>query len=264
MAASSWKQRQRLERHLGGELGAVADVPEAVRLAHLAVAGQVAARLAHQPHRRPITGSPFSAARKRFRRGSMCGWLRVRKMRPSLPARVTALSLGPSQLSFGDPRGARRESSSRAGALHDLGGDPAAAEAKALVRALKARGVTAMALPCIERQKVSFPEWPGTLRGVPFVFVTSPLRRSACRGGGCAACGWRRCGPRARGAGGEGRGVRGDGEGRGGGAGEGARAARARGGEVRARSTCSTRRAIWAAASRSSGGRGRCSRRSGG
>ncbi len=48
------------------------------------------------------------------------------------------------------------------------------AEAKALVRALGAQGVLAKALPCIERQKVSFPEWPGTPRGVPFVFVTSP------------------------------------------------------------------------------------------
>lgn len=49
------------------------------------------------------------------------------------------------------------------------------AEAKALVRALKAEGAKAKALPCIEREKLSFPKWPSADRGLPFLFVTSPF-----------------------------------------------------------------------------------------
>jgi hypothetical protein len=41
----------RLERHLGAELGLVADLEEVVLLADLAVLGQRAARLAHEPDR---------------------------------------------------------------------------------------------------------------------------------------------------------------------------------------------------------------------
>ena len=44
----------RLERHLGAELGLAADLEERVRLADLAVLGQRAARLAHEPDRRAL------------------------------------------------------------------------------------------------------------------------------------------------------------------------------------------------------------------
>jgi hypothetical protein len=44
----------RLQRHLGAELRLVADLEQRVRLADLAVLGERAARLPHEPHRRPL------------------------------------------------------------------------------------------------------------------------------------------------------------------------------------------------------------------
>ena len=46
----------RLERHLGAEIGDAGDLQEAVPLPHRAVLGERAARLAHEPHRRPVDG----------------------------------------------------------------------------------------------------------------------------------------------------------------------------------------------------------------
>ena len=50
------EEAQRLEGHARRELGGAAHVPEAVLGANTAVAGQVAAGLAHEPHGRPVDG----------------------------------------------------------------------------------------------------------------------------------------------------------------------------------------------------------------
>ena len=58
----------RLERHLGAELGLPADLEEAVALADLAVLGQRAAGLAHEPDRRAL--DVLAPRRRATRRGS--------------------------------------------------------------------------------------------------------------------------------------------------------------------------------------------------
>ena len=63
----------RLQRHLGAQLGLVRDLEERVALADRAVLGQRAARLAHEPHRRPLDAL---AARRADEEG-LCHALRV-------------------------------------------------------------------------------------------------------------------------------------------------------------------------------------------
>ena len=53
-AASTSCRRHRLQRHLGAQLGGVGDLEERVSLADGAILGKRAARLAHEPHRRPL------------------------------------------------------------------------------------------------------------------------------------------------------------------------------------------------------------------
>ena len=60
-----------LERHLGAELWLLADLEEGVRLADLAVLGERATGLAHEPHGRPFDGlEPGCADEERLGHGS--------------------------------------------------------------------------------------------------------------------------------------------------------------------------------------------------
>ena len=56
IAASTRHPAQRLQRDLGGLLGGAARLEDVAIAAQLAVLGQVAAGLAHEPHRRAIHG----------------------------------------------------------------------------------------------------------------------------------------------------------------------------------------------------------------
>ena len=59
----------RLQRHLGRQLGGAVDVEEGVPLADRAVLGQRAPRLAHEPHRRPLDRlAPRGADEERLHR----------------------------------------------------------------------------------------------------------------------------------------------------------------------------------------------------
>ena len=54
----------RLERHLGGQLGGVAEIEDGVLLAQLAVLRHVASRLPHEPHRRDVGAFPAAGLKK--------------------------------------------------------------------------------------------------------------------------------------------------------------------------------------------------------
>ena len=77
----------RLERHLGAQLGLTADLEQRVPLADLAVAGQRAPGLAHEPDGRPLDG--LEASRSDQQRGHYnwaASWSSIRRKRSDATA----------------------------------------------------------------------------------------------------------------------------------------------------------------------------------
>ncbi len=157
---------ERLERDLGGQLGGVADVPEAVLGAHLAVAGQVAAGLAHQPDGGAVDGAAFESGEETLAlfHGENC-YLRG----------------GRNLSQIGHAGGCVTGSSFRyppcPARIHHVGVREwiitrPQAEAAELVGALKSVGITARAISCVERHFLDWP-WPPPRHEAGWVLVTS-------------------------------------------------------------------------------------------